>query len=133
MRENKNLKGSITVEMSYVLPLIIAVIVLLINTVFYYHDKAVIIGAAGEVAEAAAEDIRINGKRDMDAMAKERIGNKLIMLKVTDVKVDKKRGEAKVSIKASKGPFRTGVSIKAEVPYPEKALREKKKAEDLLN
>ena len=38
--------GSTVVEMSYIMPLILLMFVLIIHTVFYFYDRAVLNGAA---------------------------------------------------------------------------------------
>ena len=40
------LRGSAVVEMSYIIPLFLGLFVLIVHTVFYYHDKAVMNAAA---------------------------------------------------------------------------------------
>ena len=42
--------GSTVVEMSYIMPLILLMFVLIIHTVFYFYDRAVLNGAAAETA-----------------------------------------------------------------------------------
>ena len=43
-------KGSTVIEMAYIIPLFLGLFVLIMHAVFYYHDKAVLNGAAGETA-----------------------------------------------------------------------------------
>ena len=47
--------GSTVVEMSYIMPLILLMFVLIIHTVFYFYDRAVLNGAAAETAVLGAE------------------------------------------------------------------------------
>ena len=42
--------GNSVIEMSYIMPLFFSLFVIIIHTVFYYHDKAIIGGAAAESA-----------------------------------------------------------------------------------
>ena len=48
--KGKYVNGSSVVEMAYIMPLFLGLFVILIHAVFYYHDKAVINGAAAETA-----------------------------------------------------------------------------------
>ena len=132
--KEKGLKGSLTVEMSYILPMVIMLIFLLINTVFYYHDKAVLSGAVAETVETGIEDIRSgeNDGEDLETYLKKRVGRKLIFLRPVSYSVKKTDTRVSVKVDAAKGPFKTSVYLEGKVPYPEKELREKKKAEDLL-
>ena len=132
--EKKELSGSVTVEMSFVLPMIIFIIFLLINTVFYYHDKAVLSGAVAETVEQGIEDIREdkNSSIDLESYLRARIGRKLVFLRPTGLSATKSEDKVKVRVEAEKGAFRTSVYLEGDVPYPEEKLREKKKAEDLL-
>ena len=50
----KEFKGSAVVEMSYIIPLFLGLFVLLVHAVFYYHDKAVLTGAAQAAAMPVA-------------------------------------------------------------------------------
>lgn len=50
MEERKNVNGSTVVEMAYIIPLFLFFFVILIHTVFYYHDKVILSGAACETA-----------------------------------------------------------------------------------
>lgn len=135
IKQRKNLKGSITVEMSYVLPIIIFLIFLLIHTVFYYHDKAVLAGAVAESVEQGIEDVRSDKdeESDLNAYLRGRIGNKLIWLRTTSLSAEKQEDVVRVRVDAGRWIFRTSVYLEGRVPYPEKELREKKKAEELIN
>ena len=46
--------GNSVIEMSYIMPLFFSLFVIIIHTVFYYHDKAIIGGAAAESAVMGA-------------------------------------------------------------------------------
>ena len=52
MKERKQrwLKGSFTVEMAFLMPMILFLIMGCIRISFYYHDKNIIAGAAYETA-----------------------------------------------------------------------------------
>ena len=50
MIRKKNVIGSTVVEMAYIMPLFLSMFVLVIHTVFYFHDKVILTGAACETA-----------------------------------------------------------------------------------
>ena len=60
--------GSTVVEMSYIMPLIMLMFVLIIHTVFYFYDRAVLNGAAAETAVLGAELERTDNKIQVTAM-----------------------------------------------------------------
>ena len=57
-KAKRTVSGVITVEMTYIVPMIFFIFVMIIYTVFYYHDKNILIGAAGETAVVAAQMTR---------------------------------------------------------------------------
>lgn len=81
------LKGSYTVEASFLLPMILSVIVLIIYLSFYLHDRAVLSSAAYTAAlrgsQMRAGD---NVAGDVSAQAQELIRNRL--LGTSDVETD---------------------------------------------
>ena len=54
----KRLQGSMTVEMSFLMPMILFLIMACILAVFYYHDKNILAGAAYETAVAGSTKAR---------------------------------------------------------------------------
>ena len=50
--------GNSVIEMSYIMPLFFSLFVIIIHTVFYYHDKAIIGGAAAESDVMGAQYFR---------------------------------------------------------------------------
>ena len=60
------LRGSVTVEMAYILPTVIMIFLLIVYTVFYYHDKNILNAAAGETAVLGAQLERQRGKEGTD-------------------------------------------------------------------
>ena len=87
--KRKYLKASSVIEM------------IIIHTVFYYHDKAVIYGAAGETAAVGAQEERKKENVcDLESFFRERVKGKLIYLKDTEVSVMKTSDEITVSVSA---------------------------------
>ena len=66
--------GNSVIEMSYIMPLFFSLFVIIIHTVFYYHDKAIIGGAAAESAVMGAQYVRRYDKNyDIEAFFQEKI------------------------------------------------------------
>lgn len=129
------LRGSVTVEMAYVLPSIILIFLLILYTVFYFHDKNILNGAAAETAVLGAQIVREPGREETDLQGfyKDRIRGKLITLRLTGVEV--KNSEDKVTIIASAGRkwMRVSVEQTAVISRPEKEIRKKRRLESLTD
>ena len=50
MDMRRKLSGSVTVESSFVIPLVLAVFGVVLTLLFYYHDKALLLSATQETA-----------------------------------------------------------------------------------
>ncbi len=59
---NKKYRASVTIEMSYIMPFILFIIFILINTTFYFHDKIIMSGIAGETLVVMTQHEREVGK-----------------------------------------------------------------------
>lgn len=66
MRNNKYLSGSLTIELTFIMPLILSVIILILFLGYFTHDKCILengvylcaLNAAGEITESKLYDIR---------------------------------------------------------------------------
>ena len=90
-KAKRTVSGVITVEMTYIVPMIFFIFVMIIYTVFYYHDKNILIGAAGETAVVAAQMTRkpeTEGQTDLTEFYRERIQGKLILFPRAEVTVE---------------------------------------------
>ena len=103
--------GSTVVEMSYIMPLILLMFVLIIHTVFYFYDRAVLNGAAAETAVLGAELERRHGaeEENLKEFFEERTSGKLILIQVTAM--------------VQKGRFELEVRQRAVIVNPEEKIR----------
>lgn len=115
--------GSAVVEMSYILPLSFLLFLLIIYSVFYYHDKAVLTGAAAETAVTGAQLERKKEKYDMKDFFKERVKGKLIYMTETDIDIQKEKNEIIVSVSAQKSWMKLNICQKAVIVKPEDIIR----------
>ena len=105
--------GNSVIEMSYIMPLFFSLFVIIIHTVFYYHDKAIIGGAAAESAVMGAQYVRRYDKNyDIEAFFQEKIHGKLIYM--TDVNV---------IAEVNRSFMKTNVKRTADIVNPEKKIR----------
>ena len=97
MRERKEVRGSTVVEMAYIMPLFLLLFVLVINTVFFFHDKVILNGAACETAVLGAQRARLKDteETDLEGFSMERIRGKLI--RMTELRVSVSGGDADVT------------------------------------
>lgn len=122
--KKQRLSGSTVIEMSYIMPVFLGLFVLIIHTVFYFHDKAVLNGAAGETAILGAQAERREGAEyDLEVFFRERTDGKLIYMTDVDVSVSRSENEITVSALAEKAFMEIKVSQKARCAEPEKNIR----------
>lgn len=126
-------KGSVTIEMAYILPIVLLVFLLVIYTVFYYHDKNILIGAAAETAVTGTQAARQKGKEEVDLQSfyRERVNGKLILLRITEIEVSKSKAKIEVSVSAGNGKMHVSVIQRARIPKPEDKIRKKRQLESL--
>lgn len=124
------LSGMITVEMTYIVPVILSIFFLSVMGIFYYHDKEVIAACAYEAA--AAGSIKAREKNGVtDAMIRdifeERIYGKCILF--GEVRGDVLVSEDHILVKASaaRGRMRVSVAETASLTEPETKIRRHRK------
>lgn len=124
IKKRQCVNGSAVIEMSYIMLLFLGMFMLIMYGVFYYHDKTVIIGAAGETAilGVQAEREKETGY-DLEEFFRERTKGKLICMTDIDVSVEKKAEEIMVTVSAEKAFMKLEVCQKAKVVTPETKIR----------
>ena len=122
--KKKSLRGSAVIEMSYIIPLFLGLFVLIMHTVFYFHDKAILNGAASETAVLGAQAERRAGTEyDLEEFFRERTDDKLIYMTEVTVEVRETGKEITVSAEAYKNFMGIEVSQKALIVKPEENIR----------
>lgn len=124
----REVKGVITIEMAYLMPIIFMVFILVIYTSFYYHDKQILIGAASETATLGAQKERWPEKRagaDMEQFCRERVNGKLILFAEVEILTSTTKDWVDVDINARKKKMKLHVRQRAPVLNPEKKIRRK--------
>ena len=110
--------------MSYIIPLFLWMFVMIMHAVFYYHDKAVINGAAAETAVLGSQAVRRQtADYDLEGFFRQRTDGKLIFLTDTDVAVEKTEDQVTVSVSASKSLMKVNVSHTSLIVKPEERIR----------
>lgn len=124
----REFSGVITVELSYLIPMILVIFLTVIYTTFYYHDKNILIGAASETAVIGAQMERKpdeEGKTDLTGFYQERIQGKLILFSEAEASVNRSSKWVEVSVYADRGNMRLHVVQRAALQEPEAAIRRK--------
>jgi len=122
-----NLKGSATVEMAYLAPTILLLIMMIIYTVFYFHDKNILIGAASETAVLGSQLERQEGEEknaDLNDFFGQRTVGKLILFASPQASIQRSEKQITVQVTATRGKMKITVLQKAEVQKPEKIIRQ---------
>ena len=120
----RELKGSAVVEMSYIIPMILFLFVMIIHAVFYYHDKAVLNGAAGETAVLGAQTARRKGTEyDLEEFFYIRTEGKLIYMTDPDVSVEEDEESVTVKASAARSFMRLSIYQRALIVKPEEKIR----------
>ena len=133
-KAKRTVSGVITVEMTYIVPMIFFIFVMIIYTVFYYHDKNILIGAAGETAVVAVQMTRkpdTDGKADLTEFYRERIQGKLILFPHTEVSIEESEKRVRVNVYAERKKMKLQIRQSASIVEPERKIRRKRLLEEV--
>lgn len=122
--KRKYINGNSVIEMSYIMPLFLSLFLLIIHTVFYYHDKTVLNGAAAETAVLAAQAERKKGTEyDLEDFFRKRTEKKLIYMTDTEIHIEMDKDEIRVYASAEKAFMKLQICQKAAIVHPEERIR----------
>ena len=137
MRKQKRkriwLKGSLTVEMSFLMPMLLFLIMGCILAAFYYHDKIILSGAAYETAVVGSTKAREKeGVKagQLESLFAQRVKGKCILIGNARANIKVGKDEIEVNATASRGQMRISVIKKAAVTEPEKHIRDMQKLKE---
>lgn len=124
--DDDGMKAIITVEMAYIVPVVLLIFFLSVMGIFYYHDKDVIAACAYEAAVVGSTKVREkNGVRSeqIQAVFEERVRGKCILFE--DIQGSAQIDEDKIVVRAaaSKGKMRLSIMETASVTEPEDNIR----------
>ena len=123
----KGLKGSLTVEMSVIVPVLLVIFMGIILVVFYYHDKNILNGAAYETAVVGSSKMREKEEiteEELIEFCEERLQGKCIFLTYADIEVCISEDEVLVNLSARKNGIKVSVTKKSVFTQPEKKIRD---------
>ena len=117
------LKGSLTVELSFLMPMILFLIMGCILASFYYHDKLILTGAAYETAVAGSTKAREKDGQ-LESLFVQRVKGKCILTSNARANVMVGKDEIEVYAIAFHGRMKISVVKRAAVTEPEKRIRD---------
>lgn len=124
--KNRRLKGAMTVEMSVIIPLILFLVMGLVISVFYFHDKNILNGAASETAIVGTRRLgegKAITEEELEGLCLERVNGKCFFLTRHTITVSIEKEEIIVEIFAKKKKFAVSVTKRAVMTQPEKKIR----------
>lgn len=123
----KRVRGSATVEMAYIMPVVFFAFMVLMSILFYLHDKTVMHGAGYETMVMASQKLRWEEEieEQMELFCRERLEGKLIRFPESsiDVNVVYKNDLIIVSMEAEKNRMKIRTEQKMKVVKPEAYIR----------
>jgi len=129
----KHLKGSITVEASYIVPLVFTVFIVIIYSTFYFHDKNIMRGALYEVEAIIGQRERIEEtKENWNSYFEERLGDKLILFSGCVFETEMLGDDVILTASASKGVMRISTQGLTRVIKPERHIRKMRNIDKLI-
>lgn len=132
----KELKGSMTVEMSLLMPIILFLILSCILTVFYFHDKNILMAAAYETTVVGSTKMREPegvSEGELVSLFTDRTEGKCILFARSNVNVTVTEEQILVEASAEKGRFKVSVRKKSSVTEPEKYIRNNRKIKEVID
>ncbi len=120
------MSGIMTIELACLMPVLMLVFQLIIYSTFYYHDKIILIAAAGETVVVAARYERkagFQGEMDVEEFFRSQVAGKLILFSGMRVEADKTKDEVKITVSAQKGGMSLEVMQCAVISKPEEMIR----------
>lgn len=124
-------KGSTTVEMAYLLPMILFVFLAAVHITFYFHDKSILNGIVCEaVTEGALLQRNETGESaELESAYTERARGKLIYFSVSDFRVEISEDSVWAECRADRGRMGIEIIRTARIGHPEKRIRIKNRVE----
>ncbi len=126
----KTLKGSYTIEAAFIVPIVLSLFVVLVYTLFYYHDKNIVAGAAYETLAIGTGRMEYDTEK-LSTFFQERIQGKLLLFKNIEDDIEIGKEEIKIQCEGRKKYMRFKVIQKAKITEPEEFIRNLRKINNL--
>lgn len=122
----RKVRGSATVEMAYIMPVVFMTIIAVIYIMFYFHDKNILTGAGYETVVVGSQKMKWDEENVEELLTNlfyERVGRKMILFTYADVEITCEEDEIILRAKAEKRRMRIETEQKMKVTEPEKFIR----------
>lgn len=116
------MKGSVTVEMAFLVPIIFSVIVVVIQMLFYFHDKIVLEGVTFETVTVCSSQEELT-EEVVETYFEEALGRKLLMFGLVETEVELENTQVKMSCSSRKQGMNLRVSASMSRTNPEGWIR----------
>ena len=125
VRAGKTMQGSITIEAAIIVPMIFMVFALVINALFYYHDKNVAAAIAHETVVMGCGEEEISAE-ELENYFGQRIYKKLIVFSTITPEVTVEEEEIQIVCRGRKNGMTVQVQIQMKKTEPEQFVRKLK-------
>ena len=115
-------RGSVTVEMSFLVPIIFSVIVVVIQILFYFHDKIILEGVVYETVMVCSGKDEIT-EEDVNEYFSEALGKRLLMFANIESEVMLEEKEIKMSCSSWRNNMEVHVSASMKRTNPVSIIR----------
>lgn len=122
----KKVKGSATIEMAYMMPVVFLVFISFLYILFYLHDKNIICGAGYETLIVGCQKLRWEEddvEEQMEKVFRQRIKGKLIFFSRVRVNVVREKEVLIVKAYAGKNGMKIRMEQKRNIVRPETSIR----------
>lgn len=124
------ISGMITVEMTYIMSVILFVFFLCMLGIFYYHDKEILSSCAYEAVTVAGTKVREKEEVNetlVQELFQERVRGKCILFASVDAEASVSEEKITVTASAQKRGMKVTVAESALITDPEKKIRTRRK------
>lgn len=115
-------KASVTVEMAFLVPIVFSVIVIVIQILFYFHDKIILEGVVHETVTVCSSKEEIT-EEEIEKYFWEALGNRLLMFGYVETQVNLAKDEIQMSCCSKRDRMQVEVSARMQCTDPETAIR----------
>lgn len=122
----QKLRGSFTIEASFIIPIILLVLGVMLYVLFYYHDKNVLLGTVHETAAYGAS-LEQTDADTLENYFVTRIKGKLLLFTRVEKEITVKDEEVSITCEASKSRMELQVQCSVERTDPEDCIRSVRK------
>lgn len=115
-------KGSVTVEMAFLVPIVFSVIVIVVQILFYFHDKIILEGVVHETVTVCSSREEIT-EEEVERYFQEALGKRLLMFGYVETQVELAKDEIQMSCCSRRNRMQVEVSARMKSTAPETSIR----------